>query len=73
MGIAQRIKSWREAAGLTQAQLAKQLGISQTYLSDLEHGRGRLRVDLMQRIADLCSVDDDEWKAARSDSKAVTA
>lgn len=33
------IKRHREAKGLSQYQLAKQLGITQTFLSEIERGR----------------------------------
>lgn len=32
-------RNWREHAGLTLSQVSKNMGISLTYLSDLEHDR----------------------------------
>ncbi|WP_448140381.1 helix-turn-helix domain-containing protein [Sphingopyxis fribergensis] len=39
--IGERIRSERQAAGLTQMQLAKKIGCKQGDLSDIERGRGR--------------------------------
>lgn len=37
--IGQNIKIMRIRKGVTQSELAKKLGISQTHMSNLEHGR----------------------------------
>lgn len=37
LGLA--IKHYRQAVGLTQAELARRTGLNRTYLSDLERGR----------------------------------
>ncbi len=42
----QRLRAARERAGLTQIQLSKKLGITQSYLSKIE--RGERRLDLLQ-------------------------
>jgi transcriptional regulator with XRE-family HTH domain len=41
----------REAAGLSQAQLAEQSGIAAPYLSQLENGRKRPSPDVAARLA----------------------
>ncbi len=58
------LKTLREKAGMTQRELAKQLGVSQNYIPALEAGTRRpgprLRMDLMQlfkaRFEDLFEV-----------------
>lgn len=47
------LKATREEAGVTQVQLADQLGISQSHLSKLE--RGEIRIDLVQ-LRHLCTL-----------------
>jgi DNA-binding XRE family transcriptional regulator len=42
---------WREYRGLTQQQLADQVGISKPYLSQLEAGKRRGGVEVLKRIA----------------------
>lgn len=54
----------RKRLGLTQAQAAERLGISQPRYAEIENGRGSPRLDLMCRLADglettvedLCAV-----------------
>lgn len=67
MSAGKRIKGWREAERYTQAQMAEEVGVSQTYLSDMEKGRSRVRLDVAARIAKVCKVADAEWAALRDD------
>ncbi len=54
-----RIKSLRTALGLKQKQLAEHVGISTSYLNQIENETGGKRpsVDLMMRIAKVLDVD----------------
>ncbi len=45
------IRVWRQYRGMVQLELAKKVGISRTYLTQIELGDRRLSVDLLQRIA----------------------
>jgi transcriptional regulator with XRE-family HTH domain len=45
------LRALREAAGLTQAQLAEATGLHQTTISDLELGRGDLRLSTLRALA----------------------
>ncbi|MGI9415501.1 MAG: helix-turn-helix transcriptional regulator [Hyphomicrobiales bacterium] len=45
------IRVWRQYRGMVQAELARKVGISRTYLTQIELGDRRLSVDLLQRIA----------------------
>ena len=59
-GIGNNIKLLRTLHRVTQQQLAKQLGISQTHMSNLEGGRVTVNLRLLMRIANLfeCRLDD---------------
>jgi transcriptional regulator with XRE-family HTH domain len=52
------VRGWREAAGLTQQQLADRLRLTQARISAIEKGRGRdgPTYGLMQRLAAACAV-----------------
>lgn len=56
MEIGNRIRSYRQEAGYTQKKAAKQLGVTQTYLSFVENGHYKLSVDLAAKLADLYGV-----------------
>lgn len=49
----------RLKAGLTQAMLAKKLGIRQNMISDYERGRRRLSISMAKKIAELLQVNAD--------------
>lgn len=42
---------WRKKRGKTQAQLAAEIGASQNFLSDLEHGKAKGDVTLFAKLA----------------------
>lgn len=54
------IKAMREANGLTQAELAKKIGVNQTAISQWEHGTAKPRSDKLPVLAKIlkCSIDD---------------
>ena len=65
--IAARIKEAREAAGLTQAQLAKIVGTTSQNISQYERGLRKPKIEMMKKLADAlgCSASDfDESLAA---------
>ena len=47
------LKRWRRHHELTQAQLAKALGVHQSTISEWEHGRGAPRLDQARRLREL--------------------
>lgn len=55
-----RIARLRQACGLTQAELAEQLGTSQTIVSEFEHDRRRLHAEMVVRVARALKVSTDE-------------
>ena len=52
------LKLLRKSHCLTQDELAKKLGISQTYYSQVENGQRRASISLWQRIHKLFNVSD---------------
>lgn len=51
-----RIRHWRELRGLSQAKLARMVGMSQPNLHKIEDGRQKLTVDMMRKIAKQLTV-----------------
>lgn len=49
--LGQNIKNKRIACGMSQFELAEKMGTEQTYISKLEAGKKKLRVDTVARIA----------------------
>ena len=66
--VAARIKTLREAAGMTQAELAEEIGLSRTSLVNIEQGRQRVMLHQLQEIAEILGVpllllvDPEPWK-----------
>ncbi|KXA43087.1 MULTISPECIES: helix-turn-helix domain-containing protein [Staphylococcus] len=52
MKFGQNIKQIRKQRNLTQKQLADQIEISQSYLSDIESGRKNLSIKTVKKLAD---------------------
>ena len=58
--IAQRLVRLRKERGLTQAQMAKRLGVSQPVVSDYERGGLRLHGELILKVAEILDVSANE-------------
>jgi DNA-binding XRE family transcriptional regulator len=54
------IRVWREYRNLTQAQLAEQAGVKQSYIAMLEAGERQGTVDVLVKIARVLKVDVDD-------------
>jgi transcriptional regulator with XRE-family HTH domain len=53
-----RLKEAREAAGLTQSELAEAVGVRQATISDLETGKSRrIELDLLERLGKALGAD----------------
>lgn len=50
------LKSLREQAGLTQAELAAKIGLSESYIQKLETGRRRLSLDNVVKLSEALSL-----------------
>lgn len=56
MDFSSRVRSLRDRSGLTQAELAEKLGLTNRAVGAWESGRSRPRLDKMQQLADLFGV-----------------
>jgi len=57
-GIGRQIRECREAAGLSQAELAERAGLSQPHVSLIEaDGRPELSIRTLMRLADALNAD----------------
>ena len=54
--LAQTVRHWGIAAGLTQTAVAKQSGVNRSYLSHLESGRRNPTLATLQRLAKILNV-----------------
>ena len=60
--IADRLRSAREMAGLSQAQVARVLSMHRPTITEMEAGRRKVSADEMRQLAELYEVDI-EWLA----------
>mgnify|MGYP000645743371 CR=1 FL=1 len=58
--IGDRIKAFREAKGLTQAQLAEKLPITRPQVANIELGRGEPSMGAVRALCDALDVTADE-------------
>ena len=58
------IRVWREHRGLTQQQLAEEVGISKPYLSQLESGKRNGTTEMLKKIGQALHVGLEELVAA---------
>lgn len=57
----EKLKEVRKSLGLTQANIAKQLGISESYYSQLENGKRRMSLVMAIKIASILGKTPDEF------------
>jgi transcriptional regulator with XRE-family HTH domain len=63
-----RLKRWRQEKGLDGCELARELGVSASWVSKLERGRGRPKPSLARRIARVLGKPYLEvWRAVNED------
>jgi transcriptional regulator with XRE-family HTH domain len=56
-GIAERVRTARKFAGLSQAQVASFLGLHRPAVTEIEAGRRRVTADEAGRLAEILDVD----------------
>ncbi len=49
--VGRNIKAWREHLGFTQRELAEEVGIQRTSINNIEAGRQRLPLHILEQIA----------------------
>ena len=52
------IKERREQLGISQKELAEQVGMSQSFLCDIEQGRSKSSIDTALKIAEVLNIGD---------------
>ena len=52
------IKERREQLGISQKELAEKVGMSQSFLCDIEQGRSKPSIDTALKIAEALNIDD---------------
>ena len=63
-----RLKRWRQEAGLDGRELARELGVSASWISKLERGKGKPKPSLARRIARALGKSYLEvWRAVNED------
>jgi len=65
--IASRLRTAREAAGLSQGQVAKMLGVHRPTISEIEAGRRRVSAEELSQLAKIYDVSP-EWLTEGSTS-----
>lgn len=68
--IGDRLRSAREAAGLSQGQVAKLMGLHRPTISEIEAGRRRVSADEVTQFAEVYGVGTD-WILSERDPDAV--
>lgn len=58
---AKRIKDFRKASRMTQADLAKKVGVTQSAVSKWEDGKEPVRLDMIERLAEVFGVEQDQF------------
>jgi len=58
--IGRQIKAYREAFGINQTQIARFLGVDQSYISKIEKGERQISVNFLENLCDLfgCQLSD---------------
>lgn len=69
--IGQKIRKYRKAQGLSQEQLAGQIGISTTHMSHIETGNTKLSLPVLVDIAIVLNVQTDELLFDKQPEKAA--
>ncbi|WP_242840913.1 helix-turn-helix domain-containing protein [Metaclostridioides mangenotii] len=54
--MGEKIRKERLQKQIKQIELAKKVGISNTFLSDIEKGRGRPSIDTLKKIAEALEI-----------------
>lgn len=55
--IGQRIQNFRKKQRLSQIELAVEVGINRSYLSEIENGRTNSSINILYAIADALKID----------------
>lgn len=56
MNVGEKIRKERINKNIKQVELAKEVGISNTFLSDIETGRGNPSIETLKKISDALEI-----------------
>ncbi len=71
MRINEKLKIMREKAGLRQGQIAKYLGVTQTYISKVESGERVMTVDQVEKLVNLYGYSLDAFERLECDTNPI--
>lgn len=54
--IVEQLKSARKCRGMSATELAKRSGVAKSYISSIEHGQYRPRIDTIEKMAEALSM-----------------
>src|SRR3954466_13014163 len=58
--LGERVRAWRDGAGMTRKALSEASGVSERYLAQLESGQGNISVLLLRKVARAMSAPVDQ-------------
>lgn len=56
MKVSTKMQTYRNKNGLTQKQMAKKLGVSTTYISNIERGKNKLPAYILYQYCDILGI-----------------
>jgi transcriptional regulator with XRE-family HTH domain len=54
--VSEKLRTIRKKNGLTQAELARRVGVSRSYINKIENGEAKPSLTLLERIASILGV-----------------
>jgi transcriptional regulator with XRE-family HTH domain len=54
--VSEKLRTIRKKNGLTQAELARRVGVSRSYINKIENGEAKPSLALLERIASILGV-----------------
>ncbi|HAK41683.1 MAG TPA: XRE family transcriptional regulator, partial [Clostridium sp.] len=69
MNFGDKLKNYRELNKMTQAELAKKVGVSRTTITELENGTKKATLKAIEKIAKGTNTTTSEWIDSTQDMK----
>lgn len=69
--LSEQIKEYRKKHKITQSEFAKLIGISRTYLSDLENGRAKGNLKVLLKLSSNTNTSLKDWIDEENDEKSI--
>lgn len=55
--VARNLRDWRVRRGMSQDKLSEISGLTQAYISQIENGACNIRIDSMEKLAEVLEID----------------